>query len=80
MPGPIFIGIGKHCLFKFPAVYLYGIFRDVGKTDGFHFLFQHFAGLKFCFGTGRPVTKHWVGAELFHALRQRIRIIYIKVF
>ena len=76
----VFIGVRKQRLFKFPAVYLYGIFCDVGKADGYHFLFQHLAGLEFCLGTGRPVTKHRVGAELFHALRQLIRVIYIKVF
>ena len=76
----IFTGVGKNSFFKFPAIDFDGIFSHIGKANGFHFLFQHFTGLKLGAGTGRTVAQNRIGAKLLHTLGQPVGVIYIKVF
>ena len=80
MAAAIFRSVGKHCFFKFPAIDFDGVFSYVEKTNGLHFLLQHFSGLEFGTGTGRTVPQNRIGAKLLHALGQMVGVIYIKIF
>ena len=70
----------KHSLLKFPSVDCNGILCHIRETDGFHFLFEHLAGLKFCPGTSTAVSEDFVGTKLFHPFCKTVRIVDINMF